>query len=81
MLAAWALGKRLQGALPARAVEEADQDVVWGTLMIDELQDVDATANSIHNLSEKERQEILLAIRKEKKEKVISTSSNPPWRK
>ena len=70
-----------RAALPARAVEQNDQDVVLGTVMIDELQDMDTTANSIHTMSEKERQAILLTIRKEKKEKALSTNNNPHWRK
>ena len=37
--------------------------------MIDELQDIDAATNSINSMTEKERQEILNAIRKQKKEK------------
>ena len=42
---------------------------------------IDATAKSIHNMSEKERQDILLPIRTEKKEQLLSTNSNPTWRK
>ena len=72
-----------QCRIPVREVtEEESQDVIWGSLMVDEIQDVDVAGKV---MSDKEREEILAVIRKEKQQEKTSTlikpNSNPTWRK
>ena len=61
------------------AINSDDDDVCWGTCVIEELQDVDA-ANETRTMTRQEEQEALNVIRKTKAE-TPKGNSNPPWRK
>ena len=73
--------------IPAREVGiNDDDDVCWGTCVIEELQDVDAAANETRTMTQQEEQEVLSVIRKAKAEATKGNhnprqTSNQTWRK